>query len=290
MSVAPARVARTGPSSALTAFVHGVERRARVLAELQAGDADAGNQVLAEATRVFALDAADRPLAQWPQSFWSALLAATPMREQATHSSGWHALAPGPRAALLLRWAGGLDDATAAQALGVSANTFRLALRHALDAAGDNAPALHAEVDTRLAAPEPARQHAPETRAEEAAEPAPERPRRLLAVLWTLLAGCVVAFAATFFPQKTDDRGAHFTPLPESAPAARYDAADGLIVHRDFALLVDANAAPWLDDLEFYAWLAAGAPGPTAVPELESTAPALAPVMPEAALETFDGL
>lgn len=288
MSVAPVRSARTGPSPAITAFVHGVERRARVLARLQAGDAAAGDRALAEVNRAFALEAGHRPLAQWPQRFWSSLLAAAPMRSPAAGASGWSSLAPGPRAALLLRWAGGLDDATASQALGVSAATFRLALQHALDAAGDGAAALQADVDACLAASEP--------NARCASEPAPTapddtpfvRPRRLLAVLWTLLAACVVAFAATFFLRSDADPAAQMSVLPESEPAARYDAAAALVVHRDFALLVDADAAPWLDDLEFHAWLAAGAPGPADAHETDAAAPVFTPIAPDAALETFD--
>lgn len=98
MSAAPAGSARTGPSSAITAFVHGIERRARVLARLQSGDASAGDRALIDVTRAFVLDAGDRPLAQWPQRFWSSLLAAAPMRVPAVGASGWSSLAPGPRA------------------------------------------------------------------------------------------------------------------------------------------------------------------------------------------------
>lgn len=286
MSVAPARSARTGPSSAITAFVHGIERRARVLARLQAGDASAGDRALADVTHAFALDAGRHPLAQWPQRFWSSLLATAPMRQPATDAAGWRALAPGPRAALLLRWAGGLDDATAAQALGVSAATFRLALRHALDAAGDGAAALQAEVDACLAASGPGLPLAQEPAAASDDEIV-VRPRRLLAVLWTLLAACVIAFAATFLPRSAADGAAELSALPDAAPAARYDAAAALVVHRDFALLVDGDAAPWLDDLEFHAWFAAGAPGPAAA-QASDPAPALTQVAPDAALETFD--
>lgn len=285
MPVAPARPARTGPASAITAFVHGVERRARVLTRLQAGDAATGDRALVDVIHEFEAEAGSHPIAQWPQRFWSSLLAAAPMRAAAAGGTGWRALAPGPRAALLLRWAGGLDDATAAQALGVSAATFRLALRHALEAAGDGAAALQAEVDACLAAPAPGAPPAPGP--DDCDEAVTVRPRRLLAVLWALLAACVVAFAMTFLPRPDPEGTAEARALPEAAPAARYDAAAALVVHRDFALLVDADAAPWLDDLEFHAWLAAGAPGPAAawVPD---AAPAERPLTPDAALETFD--
>lgn len=286
MSVAPARSARTGPSSAITAFVHGIDRRARVLAHLQAGDVSAGDRALADVTRAFALDAGGHPLAQWPQRFWSSLLATAPMRAPASGASGWHALAPGPRAALLLRWAGGLDDATAARALGVSTATFRLALRHALDAAGEGAAALQADVDARLAASEPGMPPASGPVPLSTDDAPFVRPRRLLALLWALLAACVIAFAATFFLQSDTGPAAQVSALPDAEPAARYDAAASLVVHRDFALLVDADAAPWLDDLEFHAWLAAGAPGPALAPS--DVAPGLTQVAPDAVLETFD--
>jgi hypothetical protein len=288
MSVAPARSAHTGPSSAITAFVHGVERRARALARLQAGDASAGDRALADVTRAFVLDAGNHPLAQWPQRFWSTLLAAAPMRQPASGASGWRALAPGPRAALLLRWAGGLDDATAAQALGVSAATFRLALQHALDAAGDGAAALQADVDACLALSGSGVQAGPEPAPQASEDERSVRPRRLLAVLWALLAACLVAFAATFFAPSGTGATARVGALPDAEPAARYDAAAALVVHRDFALLVDADAAPWLDDLEFHAWLAAGAPGPADAHGADTTAPVFTPVAPDAALETFD--
>lgn len=288
MSVASARAARTGPSSAITAFVHGVDRRARVLARLQAGDAQAGDRALADAIEAFTTEAARHPLAQWPQRFWSLLLATAPLRTPAHDASGWSALAPGPRVALLLRWAGGLDDATAAQALGVSAATFRVALRHALDAAGEGAAALQAEVDLQLAAADAPRPDVGGSEPVEVDARDAARPRRLLVVLWTLLAACVVAFVATFVVAPDDAPAARVAPLPEASPAARYDVAAALVVHRDFALLVDGDAAPWLDDLEFHAWLAAGAPAPGEAPAADATAPAFAPIAPDAALETFD--
>lgn len=289
MSAAPARSAHPAAAPAITAFLRGIERRARVLAHVQSGDSAAGDRAVDDAMRAFTAEARDRPLAQWPQQFWSLLLAGASLRVPVAVAVGWGALAPGPRAALLLRWAGGLDDATAARVLGVSPATFRLALRHGLDAAGDRAPALQAEIDARLAAAPPAAARAGDDidldRPHGAA-----RPRALLAVLWALLAACVLAFAATFLPRSGDDlaTAARLAPLPEASPAARYDHAAALVVHRDFALLVDAEAARWLDDLEFHAWLAAGAPGPVDAPGTDTSAPGFAPAAPDAALETLD--
>lgn len=292
MSVAPVRPAHAGAGSAISAFLRGIERRARVLARLQAGDQDAGDAALADAVRAFAAEAHRQPLAQWPQRFWSALLGTAPLRSAAVGTAGWPALAPGPRAALLLRWAGGLDDAAAAQVLGVSAATFRLALHRALDAAGHGATALQAEVDARLAsAAEAPPVPGPELMDADADGAIAPPPCALLIVLWGLLAACVLAFAATFAaPPEADGDATGPTPLPESAPAARYTAADGAIVHRDFALLVDADAAAWLDDLEFHAWLAAGAPAPLHANAGEAPATAFVPSGAETTLETLDAL
>src|SRR5205809_2678071 len=70
----PAGAPRPLPSSALTAFLHGIEARAWVFALCQGGDAVRADRTLAEAEREFIATAAARPLAEWPLQFWASLL------------------------------------------------------------------------------------------------------------------------------------------------------------------------------------------------------------------------
>lgn len=122
---------------ALAAFLRGCERRGAVFAELQCGDADRGDVALAAALRAFRGKAAALPMADWPVRFW-ALLAATPQLRADGPGAGWPdafaALArpaTADRAALLLRLAGGLQEAEAADALGLDGAAYRDALARA---------------------------------------------------------------------------------------------------------------------------------------------------------------
>lgn len=132
------------PPAALAAFLRGCERRGAVFAALQCGDPDRGDVALAAALRAFRAKAAALPMADWPVRFWS-LLAATPqLRADGAHAhwsgslAALEAPAPADRAALLLRLAGGLQEAEAAEALGLDAAAYRDALARACprDAAG----------------------------------------------------------------------------------------------------------------------------------------------------------
>ena len=132
------------PPAALAAFLRGCERRGAVFAALQCGDPDRGDVALAAALRAFRAKAAALPMADWPVRFWS-LLAATPqLRADGAHAHWSGSLAtlanpaPTDRAALLLRLAGGLQEAEAAEALGLDAAAYRDALARACprDAAG----------------------------------------------------------------------------------------------------------------------------------------------------------
>jgi hypothetical protein len=132
------------PPAALAAFLRGCERRGAVFAAFQCGDPDRGDVALAAALRAFRAKAAALPMADWPVRFWS-LLAATPqLRADGAHAHWSGSLAalanpaPADRAALLLRLAGGLQEAEAAQALGFDNAAYRDALARACprDAAG----------------------------------------------------------------------------------------------------------------------------------------------------------
>src|SRR5690606_26903821 len=124
--------------AAVAAFLRGIERRGAVLAELQCADPVAGDAALAAAMRAFRAVGPSEPMARWPLRFWS-LLVSTPQLRQpmpasdADPDAAWLAgLSPGPRAAILLRLAAGLDEGDAAHALGIPRPTYRLALRRAL--------------------------------------------------------------------------------------------------------------------------------------------------------------
>jgi len=276
-------------SAALTAFLRGVERRGAVLAELQAGDAIAGDAALAAAMRRFRSEAAAAAMSDWPQRFWSLLLAQPQLRTRTPVALPLDAtdrlaeLGAGPRAALLLRLAAGLDEATAAAALGIAAPSYRLALQRALPHHADGSAdpqawqrlreQIHHRIKTlaperlrRLAdAREAALGDPPGRPGPTAAATATARPsgsRGGLRALWLLLALCAAALTATFWPgalEWLDRDGAPPVParaLPDEAPASRYGAVAGLIAHRDFAVLADPQAA-LADDLAFHSWLAA---------------------------------
>ena len=125
------------PPAALAAFLRGCERRGAVFAELQCGDPDRGDVALAAALRAFRGNAAALPMADWPVRFWSLLSAAPPLRTAAPDArwpgalSALAAPAPLDRAALLLRLAGGLQEADAADALGLDGAAYRDALARA---------------------------------------------------------------------------------------------------------------------------------------------------------------
>jgi hypothetical protein len=53
----------------------GFDKRAQLFASVQAGDATRGARALSVVARVFAAEASQWPLAQWPQQYWRLLLA-----------------------------------------------------------------------------------------------------------------------------------------------------------------------------------------------------------------------
>lgn len=304
------------PAPALAAFLRGAERRGAVLAELQCGDADRGDAALARAMRQFVVEAERQPMGQWPRRFWTLLLADPGLRGRAPvaleldATDGLAQLGAGPRAALLLRLAAGLDDDAAAAVLGVAVPSYRLALQRALphhpdgradpESWGRLREQVHRRIKTlppprlvRLAGTREAALAgavAPEgTRGNRVGVQARHRPRGLLPLLWALLALCAVAFAATFWgrtialfegpgPGQAWERA-----LPEEAPASRYGADAGLVAHRDFELLADPQVLAASERLGFHSWLAAqgvdgSMPGATAAPNGPATTAPLAAV------------
>lgn len=123
--------------AALSAFLRGVERRAVLFAQLQAGDPEVGDAALLAAMRAFRNHAASAPMAEWPRRFWTLLVASPGLRQNAA-AARWPLalqrlgiLEPPVRAALLARLVAGLaeDDATAV--LGLDQAGYRQALTSA---------------------------------------------------------------------------------------------------------------------------------------------------------------
>ncbi|KRG69361.1 hypothetical protein [Pseudoxanthomonas dokdonensis] len=141
----------TGSPPAVSAFLRGVERRASLLAGLQVGNQAGGDQAVSAAMRAFSRQAGEQPLADWPQRFWRLLAAVPGLRQEvpakppaplwtqppATHLAGLHA---SDRLALLLRLVAGLDEAQAAQALGLAAADYQQALAAACPRLPDGQP------------------------------------------------------------------------------------------------------------------------------------------------------
>lgn len=281
-------VSPSSPPPALSAFLRGVERRGAVLAELQCGDAGAGDAALVAAMRGFRESAATVPMAEWPRRFWSGLLAEPALRQRVPVTLALDAtdrlgdVATGPRAALLLRLAAGLSETEAAQVLGISDASYRLALRgalpHHVDGRADPQAwqQLREQVHRRIKnlAPERLARLAQareallrgETAPADPASPSPvatRRPRWLLALLWGLLLLCGLALVATWWwPERSLGsgwgRGVHTEALPPAeAPVATLSAEAALVAHPDFDLLADPATEARAADLPFRAWLAA---------------------------------
>ncbi|MGO4261122.1 hypothetical protein [Lysobacter sp. TAB13] len=313
---------RPNAPAALSAFLRGVERRGAVLAELQAGDAAAGDAALAAAMTGFRALAAEAALSEWPSRFWSLLLTQpglrqrTPVAIPVEVTDRLAELGSGPRAALLLRLAAGLNENEAAAVLGVAPPTYRLALQRALPRHADGRAdpqawqqlreQVHRRIKTlppeRLQRLAQAREAALQGVAVSASAAQPRaaatkrpRPRWLMPLLWSLLALCALAFAATFWwPGGFAGRwlggpdGVTVSALPEAAaPADRYSREAGLIAHRDFELLADPQGQAASDDLELRSWLAARDAGtipaqaPAVPPEAAQPAPGTAPAAGE---------
>ncbi|MEI2453389.1 hypothetical protein [Lysobacter firmicutimachus] len=294
-----------------------------MLAELQAGDAAAGDAALAAAMAQFRPIAAQAPLGEWPSRFWSLLLTQPRLRHRTPVAIAVEAtdrlaeLGSGPRAALLLRLAAGLDENDAAAALGVAAPSYRLALQRALPRHPDGRAdplawqqlreQVHRRIKTlpaerlqRLGQAREAALHdapAPSAPAGRAAVGPRPRPRWLMPLLWSGLALCALAFAATFWSDGPAGRWLggsdriEVEPLPPAAaPAARYQRESGLIAHRDFDLLADPAGEAAAAELAFHSWLAAMDAGrivpaePTAVAAADRALPAA----PAAGGETQD--
>lgn len=269
---------------AIAAFVRGVAQRARLLATVQAGASKPAEQALAVVARVFASEAGQWPIAQWPQQYWRLLLATPHLRQPGTPEPdlplpGIARLAPIPRAAFLLQLVAELDDTTAATALGTSVGAYQDAIRDGLpkDALGqpdiDVWRAWRAAVQRELANAEPA----PATLVPESRTPPAPRtasapvahagvdaavPRHHVRWLWLGVAVCVLAFATTFFLHPAGRAVLErwratikVEPLPAAAtPRARFNAGDPAL-HPDRELLSAPEEAGYANELSLLSWL-----------------------------------
>ncbi len=258
----------------------------------------------------------------WPRQFWTVLLAQPALKQRTPVAIAVEAtdrlgeLGSGPRAALLLRLAAGLDEAGAAAVLGVRTQTYRLALQRSLPHHPDGRAdpqawqALREQVHRRIKtlpggrldrlarAREAALRGGDDAAAPVATDslgaPGAERTRPvwLMPLLWALLALCVLAMVLTFLPQFRNQAGAWRSidatgTLAEQQPASRYSDEAAAVMHRDFDLLADPQGVALAADLPFHAWLAAD-PG-----QLPTTAPVNADAAAEAlvadAVEMLEG-
>ncbi|KFN46698.1 sigma factor-like helix-turn-helix DNA-binding protein [Arenimonas metalli] len=273
-SAAPTPASPAPASSALSAFLRGIERRAFVFVQVQCGRDEVAQAALGRAMRAFREVSAHSPLSAWPAAFWALLVAQAELAEGQSDIPELGALSSGPRAALLLRIVAGLDFAHAAQVLGVSEPTYRFALQRALQQLGDAGVSyavlgalrerLHRQVKTLP--PERAEALA-ELRARvlrDAPEPGPVVPpppspwRRRLA--WIALALLALAFAATFWPQTPALAPGGVQALPvEPAPAPMPAGSDAdLVTHPDFAQIAAPGDEALAADLALLSWLASG--------------------------------
>lgn len=305
------------PAAAVAAFLRGTYQRARLLATVQAGASKPAEQALAVVAQVFATEAGQWPIAQWPQQYWRLLLATPHLRqpgasEPALPLPGIARLPPIQRAAFLLQLVAELDDATAATALGASVGTYQDAIRDGLphDALGqpdvDVWRAWRAAVQRELANAEPApaivlpaasSAVAPEPPNSKVANRTPannvvatDAPHRHVRWLWLGVALCVAAFATTFFLHPAGravlqrwTATIKVDPLPVAdAPQAKFDAAD-LGLHPDRPLLEAPEEAAHASQLALLSWLAVTTEDPRAVDAVQL--PVIVAPIPRIALE-----
>ena len=233
----------------------------------------------------------------WPASFWSRLLARpelrshVPVRVELSAADRLGALGSGPRAALLLSLAAGLEQDEAAAVMGIAPGSYGLAVRRALaHLAGSDDQAvlatqwrqLREQVHHRIKNLPAERQRfladaraqalvggaagdVGEVTAGPVQGPVAARPRWLVPVLWGLLVLCAIAFAGTFFGDALlarlagPEEGEVWSGVLEKGeePASRYGRQAQVLTHRDFELLADSEGVAEAGPLAFHSWLAA---------------------------------
>lgn len=252
--------------------------RGWVFAWNQCCDEAKAEYALASAFHDFLREASELPLAAWPIHFWRCLLAQAGLMAPAGTGSALAELAPGPRAALLLRLVAGLDIAHAAEALGVSEAAYEKALHRALASPAldaDGLQVLRESLQLQVHdAPAAQRQLLATWRDEavlaidDAVSPdvlprAVGRMRR-----WRVVAG-VLALAlvgvATYVALRPPAHPVQVIDTVAPPPSMSDTIA---VTHPDYLQVAAQDEAPLVRDLAFLSWLAAATlPTPTAAVE-----------------------
>jgi hypothetical protein len=281
-TVAPSR------ATALTAFLHGIEPRAWVFALSQCGDPERADAVFQSAVHDFIDRAQTRPLAEWPLEFWQCLLTQPLMLADIDPDLDLARLAPGPRAALLLRLIAGLDFERAAKVLDVTPAAYEAALNHALKHP-DMDDAWMQELREQLhqlihQMPADRRQSIAALREKTMAagpEPlplvlqSPAAPRRHLLWLWLALVVLMLALLATFWWSGKVLRAGQSEALPKELVGPPPALTDTVIVtHPDYQQLATPADDAVAQQLAFLSWIAAVVkPSPNPLPMLNTSPP-----------------
>lgn len=288
------------PPPAVAAFLRGLERRAGLLARVQSGEEEAALRALRVTARVFAADAGQWPLAQWPGQYWRLLLSAPAMAragsaDGATTLPGIARLPAASRAAVLLHLVAGLEDGDAAVALGIDIASYQQRIRDALPRDALNQPDLdvwrawQAAVKRALDNMPLAATSTTSATPQDAA-PASPPSRRRMRWLWPIAIICALALLAGAFLhprgrtllERWQSPPIRSEPLPAAeAPKARFDADDPAL-DPDAALLAAPRELQLATRLGLLAWLSATADAElaTATPPI-STAVTPAPDLPQ---------
>lgn len=259
---------------ALIAFLRGIELRGWVFALRQCGQETRAEHGLAAALRDFLHEAPALPLSAWPIRFWGCLLRQPQLMTPAVPGApGLGGLAPGARAALLLRLVAGLDLTRAAEALGVPQASYERALQRALSAPGldrEGVEALRESLQVQIHDAPAAQKQLLAAWRDEAVLASEERPvpatviagrawprsARLVAILAAVL--LVLLLALWFLPTPFGPAHAPLQVIDKVAPPpAMSDAV--VVTHPDYLQLATANEEPVYRELAYYSWMAAGA-------------------------------
>lgn len=288
MPSSPTEAANAPRGPALTAFLRGIELRGWVFALRQCGSEIRAERCLAAALRDFLDEAPALPLAQWPIRFWGCVLRQPAlMTPPEPGASGLAGLAPGPRAALLLRLVAGLDLAHAAEALGVPQPSYERALQRALAAPGldhEGVESLRASLQLQIHDAPAAQKQLLATWRDEAVlasegarmpRPAPRPPSRwrrpgLVAASVALL--LVTSLLIWKWPHPFGPYSAPVQVIDQVAPAPAMNDSQ-VVTHPDYLQLAGAANEPVYRELPFFSWMVA-----QASPAPASSASAAAPV------------
>ena len=308
--------------AAVTAFLRGFERRARLFATVQAGDALAAQHALAVVARVFTGEAGQWPIAEWPGQYWRLLLSAPSLRKPpievpTPQLPGIGRLPVETRAAVLLHLVAALDDADAAAALGIDIHAYQARIRDALPrdalgqpdvdvwrawrAAAERELARVAEAASTPVGTEPPGaaldvRSASTFRGKLDSDPTSADARHHVRMrwLWAAVALCLVAMVASFFlhPRGREVLDQWRAPIKRepldaaAPPKARFDATD-LALHPDRDLLAAPGELAFARQLPLLAWLDVASADVRAsdvvrLPVMLAPAPANAPIPADA--------